>query len=177
VADSTIKINRAPVFTLWASVVAERLGFDADESLSLAKALAGLNAQSKGRRLGIYNPVDQKSAKTREMEAGKVLLIELLGRPVPAVNTEDGVRATLKGQPVEPESVQRYLNKAFGENLEVVRAAMVKLAKAYKPAELATAAFGMYEAFRPAIPAGVKGWGAAGELKLAEIERLAKRKP
>jgi hypothetical protein len=50
----TISINRAPVLTLWAAVVAERLGFKKDEALSLGKALAGLNAQTKGRRLGIF---------------------------------------------------------------------------------------------------------------------------
>jgi hypothetical protein len=51
-----ISINRAPVLTLWAAIVAERLGFSADESLTLGKALAGLNAQAKGRRLGIFKP-------------------------------------------------------------------------------------------------------------------------
>jgi len=34
-----ILINRAPVLTLWASVVAERLGFKNDEALSLGKAV------------------------------------------------------------------------------------------------------------------------------------------
>ncbi|HEX9901784.1 MAG TPA: hypothetical protein VGB72_02860 [Acidobacteriota bacterium] len=51
-------INRAPVLTLWASIVAERLGYDQGSSLSLAKAVAGLNAQSKGRRLGIYRAAE-----------------------------------------------------------------------------------------------------------------------
>ena len=46
-----IKINRAPVLTLWAAVIAERFGYDKKEALTLAKAVAGLNAQSKGRRL------------------------------------------------------------------------------------------------------------------------------
>ena len=45
---NTITINRAPVLALWAAVVAQRLGFRWDESLSLGKALADLNAQSKG---------------------------------------------------------------------------------------------------------------------------------
>ena len=53
-ASDTISINRAPVLTLWAAVVAERLGFQRDEALSLGKALAGLNVQSKGQRLGIF---------------------------------------------------------------------------------------------------------------------------
>ena len=50
-AKNKIKINRAPVLTLWAAIVAERLGHDSHEALTLGKAVAGLNAQSKGRRL------------------------------------------------------------------------------------------------------------------------------
>jgi hypothetical protein len=61
-----IEINRAPVLTLWAAVVAERLGFEGDEALSLAKALAGLNAQSKGQRLGIYTPAEKQPAAARK---------------------------------------------------------------------------------------------------------------
>ena len=61
-AANKIQINRAPVLTLWAAVVAERLGFKPDEALSLGKALAGLNAQSKGRRLGIFKPADLRRA-------------------------------------------------------------------------------------------------------------------
>lgn len=34
-------------------------------------------------------------------------------------------------------------------------------------------AFGLYESFRPAIPAGVKGWGAAGVLDLDRLKTLA----
>jgi hypothetical protein len=46
-----ISINRAPVLTLWAAVVAQRLGFDEAEALTLGKAVAGLNAQAKGRQV------------------------------------------------------------------------------------------------------------------------------
>ena len=38
--ENTILINRAPVLTLWAAVVAERLGFTWAEALSLGKAVA-----------------------------------------------------------------------------------------------------------------------------------------
>ena len=64
----TISINRAPVLTLWAAVVAERLGFHREEALTLGKALAGLNAQSKGRRLGIFKPHEEKPHKARSKE-------------------------------------------------------------------------------------------------------------
>jgi len=43
-----VRINRAPVLTLWAAVVAERLGFDRDEALTLGRAVAGLNTYAKG---------------------------------------------------------------------------------------------------------------------------------
>jgi hypothetical protein len=49
-----VTINRAPVLTPWAAVVAERLGFDRDEALSLGKSVAGLAAPSKAQRLGIF---------------------------------------------------------------------------------------------------------------------------
>ena len=78
------------MLTLWAAVVAQRLGFRWDESLSLGKALAGLNAQSKGRRLGIFKPQEEKPKAARERERGEEFWIELCGRPVPAKNTADG---------------------------------------------------------------------------------------
>ena len=59
-AKETVTINRAPVLTLWAAVVAERLGYRRAEALTLGKAVAGLNAQAKGRRLGIYKPGKDK---------------------------------------------------------------------------------------------------------------------
>jgi hypothetical protein len=172
-----ISINRAPVLTLWATVVAQRLGFDEDEALTLGKALAGLTAQSKGRRLGIYKPHEEGAKQAREKERGEEFWIELLGRPLPAKNTDEGIRAVKGTQVIEPEGVQRYLESKFGDDLPVVQKAMTKLAKAHKAKELAERAFSLYEQFRPSIPAGVNGWGARGELDLGLIEGLGKGKP
>ena len=47
-------VNRAAVLTLWAGVVAEVLGFEHDETLTLGRAVAGLNAYSKGVSLGLW---------------------------------------------------------------------------------------------------------------------------
>jgi hypothetical protein len=127
---SKIQINRAPVLTLWASVVAERLGFKHDEALSLGKALAGLNAQSKGRRLGIFRPTPKELKKVRERERGEEFWVDLLGRALPAVNTEEGVRAVIKSKPIESEGVERYLESKFGDALPDVRRAMTELANA-----------------------------------------------
>ena len=166
-------INRAPVLTLWAAVVAERLGFNHDEALSLGKALAGLNAQSKGRRLGIFKPTPKEIRKVRERERGEEFWVDLLGRALPAVNTDQGVRAVVKSKPIDPEGVERYLEGKFGDALPEVRKAMTKLAAALKPDELAHRGFGLYEQFRPTIPEGVQGWGAKGELDLGRILKLA----
>lgn len=98
----------------------------------------------------------------------------LLGRTIPAVSTRQGLRATVDGVPVDPDGVRRYLQGKFGENLAATRMAMEALAKSYEPEELATRAFGLYEKFRPSIPEGKRGWGAAGELDLGYIRSLAK---
>ena len=172
---NTITINRAPVLTLWAAVVAERLGFDEDEALTLGKAVAGLNAQAKGRRLGIFKPHEEKPHKAREKERGEEFWIEVCGRPVPAITTDEGIRAVKGAEPIDPDGVRRYLESKFGDDLERVRKAMAKLAKAFKPKELAEVAFRLYERFPPAIPEGVKGWGAKGNLDLGLIETLAER--
>ena len=170
-----ILINRAPVLTLWAAVVAERLGFNHDEALSLGKALAGLNAQSKGRRLGIFKPTPKELKKVREGERGQEFWVDLLGRALPAVNTGQGVRTVVKSKPIEPDGVERYLEGKFGDVLARVRKAMTELANAFDADELARRGFGLYEQFRPQIPEGIEGWGAKGELDLGRIAKLGRR--
>jgi hypothetical protein len=167
-----ILINRAPVLTLWAAVVAERLGFNHDEALSLGKALTGLNAQSKGRRLGIFNPTPKEIKKVREGERGEEFWVDLLGRALPAVNSGQGVRAVVKSKPVEPDEVERYLEGKFGDALPKVRTAMMELASAFDMDELAQRGFALYEQFRPHIPEGSGGWGAKGELDRGRIAKL-----
>jgi hypothetical protein len=175
-AEKKIKINRAPVLTLWAAVVAERLGYDEETALTLGKAVAGLNAQSKGRKLGIYEEKtkeEKKDDKKKESTA-KPEFIELLGRGIPAIKTPHGLRAAIDGKPIYAESVELYLKQKFGDDFDEARAALQKLAKAYTPKQLESQAYGLYEKFRPEIPEGKKGWGAKGELDLDYIRSLAK---
>ncbi len=47
-----ITVNRAPVLTLWAAVVAERLGHPPDTALTLGRAVAGAAARVKARNIG-----------------------------------------------------------------------------------------------------------------------------
>lgn len=169
-----VLVNRAPVLTLWASVVAERLGYDHEAALSLGKALAGLNAQAKGRRLGIYKPPERvEGLPPKKARRGEEFWVELLGRPIPATQTARGVRAVEGDRPVEPAGVERYLQGKFGEAFDSVRRVMEELARAFSPKELAGRAFSLYEHFRPGIPEGVRGWGAKGELDLDRIRGLS----
>lgn len=158
-SPKSVRVNRAPVMTLWATVVPECLGFNRQESLTLGKVVTGLNAQSKGRHLGIYEPSQEKAEQARQRPPEDRFWIDILGRPVPACNTKAGLRAISKDQPVNPESVQHYLEKKFGDDLPAVWEAMQHLAQSFPPAELAGKAYGLYEKSRPEIPAGEKGWG------------------
>jgi hypothetical protein len=176
----TIKINRAPVLTLWGVIVAERLGYKHEEALTFGKAVAGLNAQSKGQRLGIYSPAEKELDEKREEQAskrqvGETLLVEVVGRAVPTIKTQQGLRATAKGKEIDPASVERYLEKKFGGSLAAVSMAMEGLAKAYEPQELERQAYKLYERFRPGIPEGRRGWGAEGELSLEKIRKMTEK--
>ena len=171
---SWVMVNRAPVLTLWAAVVAEILGFEHDEALTLGRAVAGLNAYSKGVSLGLFQPTPEEvKEQRRKMRKEETVTVDLLHRAVPAKHTDEGLRALSEENPIHPESVQKYLESKFGEALEDVSDAMRKLAKSLPPSHLALKAYGLYEKFRPEIPPGKKGWGASGKLNLGLIRRMA----
>jgi hypothetical protein len=174
-ATIRVKVNRAPVLTLWAAVVAERFGFDRDEALTMGRVVAGLNAYAKGKSLGILKPVPEEVRRERKrLPAGKAMHVDLLHRAVPVVRTAGGLRAVSKGNPVAPESVQRYLEAKFGQHLSAVETAMRALARGFSPEDLAHCAYGLYEAFRPEVPTGTRGWGAMGVLDPARIRAVGR---
>ena len=167
----TIEINRAPVLTLWASVVAEHLGYDSDEALTLGKAVAGLNAAAKGRALGIFTASQAREAGEKAAP-DETFGVPLLGREVPCMSADDGIRATAKGKPIDPVKVQAYLDKRFADSLADVKSAMAKLCEAYDDV-LGEVAFDLYEQFRPEVARGQKGWGQKGLLDIDAIEEMA----
>jgi hypothetical protein len=171
---SPVRVNRAPVLTLWAAVVAERLGHPPDTAMSLASAVAGTAARAKARRLGI---VEERGHKTHSERLAPRETTRLLGKDVPLAYDEDGqVLADVGGKPAPSAPVFAYISKAFGARLKQVREAMEVLAKRYEPEELNRIGFRLYEAFRPEVPSDVRGWGAKGELRLDRI-RDAGRQP
>ena len=170
-------INRAPVLTLWAAVVAEVLGFDHEEALTLGRAVAGLNAYSKGLTLGLFQPTPKAIKEQRQkMRREETVTVDLLHRALPAKHTDEGLRALSNDRTISPESVERYLESKFGDALEDVSNAMLDLAKSLPPSQLAEKAYALYEKFRPEIPPGKKGWGASGKLDLDRIRKMVASK-
>jgi len=173
-----IKINRAPVLTLWATVVAGCLGYDDEEALTLGRAVAGLTAQAKGRNLGIFTPSsDEARDKVRkdreEIGAGTV---EMMDRIIPCVKTEDGIRALSKAMPIDPASVSKYLAGKFKEALPEVEKKLVALAETFTPEELNAEAMGVYMRLRPNVPKGIEGWGRAGLLDTSDIDAMIRER-
>jgi hypothetical protein len=162
-----IRVNRAPVLTLWAAVAAERLGHPPDTALSLASAVAGTAAHAKARRL----EDGASMAEDVRQIANPKPTVTLLGRTVAVVHGPDGVlhAAGSDGKPAPAEPVRSYLARAFGNRLAEARQAMHALAESLPPDELNRVGFCLYERFRPEVPEPMKGWGAKGELHLERI--------
>ncbi|GAA6062582.1 hypothetical protein JCM10212_004177 [Sporobolomyces blumeae] len=154
-------VNRAPVMTAWATVVAEHLGFSRQEALSIAHVFTNLNATSKGVALGI------KPASELEEEIGASQpFVELLGRKVPVLSTQSsGWRALSNGAVAEPSKAFAYVQSAFRQQMGAVIGAMRLLANSFEPNELNRKGYGLYLDFRP----DSDGWGKKAELKMSTI--------
>jgi hypothetical protein len=166
-ATAPIRVNRAPVLTLWATIVAERLGHPPETALTLGRAVAGSSARAKARSIGIVDDA-QDAAERRERAAAikpQRQVVRLLGRDVPVVPADDGtLRADDNGKPASARGVASYIAKAFGDRLGEARDAMEVLAASSPPEELNRVGFRLYERFRPDVSAGAEGWGAKGRI-------------
>jgi hypothetical protein len=134
---TTLRINRAPVLTLWAAVVAEKIGLPHETALTAGQAVAGMTAHAKGVRLGIYaQPVDsgtRPALPNPEGSTGTIKEFMLLGRIVHISDTKDGPRAINKGEIGKPEAVEKYLRSKFGDQMDAARSAMEALAATVPP--------------------------------------------
>ncbi len=171
-APPPLRVNRAPVLTLWAAVVAGRLGHPPDAALTLGRAVAGASAQAKARRLGIADDHqgEERAAGEQHAKNAPARTVRLLGREIAVA---DSGAALDKGKPASATGVRTYLTRAFGDRLDGVRAAMEALAASLPPDELNRVGFRLYERFRPEVPEGVQGWGAKAVLDIGRIRRAA----
>jgi hypothetical protein len=169
-----IPVNRAHVLTLWATVVAERLGYAPETALTLGRAVCSASARTKAWRRGIMDKGQQAAERNAALAAStaNVQTVRLLGRDIPVTAAADGaLHADDGGKPASAKSVQSYVARAFGDRLAETRAAMETLAASFPPEELNRVGFRLYERFRPDVPEGTQGWGAKQEFRL---ERIAK---
>jgi hypothetical protein len=142
-----LKVNRAPVLTLWATVVVMRLDHPEDTALTLGRAVAGSAARVKARSIGREERKADRDADTPTLRPDHVTAaVFLLGKNIRLLPNADGeLRAADGDQPADQEAVRRYLTKAFGDQLDAVRQAMEELAARYEPAELNRIGFRLYE--------------------------------
>ncbi len=168
-------MNRAPVLTLWATIVARRLGYDEDEALTLGKAIAGQTAAAKGKRLGLYagKTASEAEALREKRQARGADSVEFMGRVIPCLRTAGGLRTLDDVRPTDPAAVRRYLESKFGDALPRVRESLEGLAASFSSEGLEKAAMDLYMRFRPTGPVGASGWGQRGRLDLDGIDRLA----
>ena len=167
-----LTVNRAPVLTLWATVVAERLGHPRSTSLTLGKTIAGKVAFSKAQTIGRAKRRERDTTPITKPAGEKTKLLAFMGRHCTMIETASGMMALSDGKPISPKEVEHYLEEKFGDCLEETQLAMTDLANSRSPAQLAREAFGLYRKFRPTIPAGSAGWGKDGVLDLDNIKHL-----
>ena len=171
-APPPIRVNRAPVLTLWATVVAERLGYPPETALTLGRFVAGSSARAKARWLGISDEkqdAEERHARTAELKP-RLQTVRLLGRDIPVLAADNGtLRAEDDGKPASAKSVQSYVARAFGDRLDEVRASMNALAASLPPEELNGVGIRLCERFRPDVPEGAQGWGAKADLRVERI--------
>jgi len=100
-----IRVNRAPVLTLWAAIVAERLGHDADAAITLGRAVAGSSARVKARAIGLEEKRENGGLRDAAKPAPQQT-VHLLGRDLPVVERNGSPYALDHGKPASPASRQ-----------------------------------------------------------------------
>lgn len=173
-----ILVNRAPFLTLWASVVARRLGYDEEAALTLGRAVAGQTAAAKGKRLGLLQPrpaEERQRLDERREELGAHAVV-LMDRVIACVQTAGGLRALSDARPTDPEGVRRYLAAKFGDALRPVEEKLLAVAGRFSPEDLSEHAMDLYMEMRPTVASGAAGWGQAGRLDLGTMDRILARR-
>lgn len=181
-AEQYVKINRAPVLTLWVAVVAERQGFSKEAGMTFGKAISGMLAQSKGRSIGVFDKKDTDDGVKQEKEEQEheqgIAKHDVFGMSIKAkdVGDDGDVRAMdTNMKALNHKQVEGYLQRAFGDQLQDAKGSLVELANSYKPEEIGECCYHLYEQFRPTVASGQKGWGQKGQLDLAHIRHLAQQ--
>jgi hypothetical protein len=181
-----ILVNRSPVLTLWAAIVAMTIfpkmndngSLTLEEALSFGSALASITAKGKGEHLGIFTPSATVETSHHNKNTGdddndgSRRTFSLMGTTLQIVSTSAGLRALgADSKEQEPEKTWKLLKQRFGTALGHVAHEMRQAAKKAGDGLEATA-FDFYIHIRPNIPSGTKGWGAHGHLDINKIQNF-----
>ncbi|KAK0230875.1 hypothetical protein IW262DRAFT_1262902 [Armillaria fumosa] len=159
-------INRAPLMAAWAMIVAERLGFQREEALSIASVYTEMNALSKGVSLGIYKEGKQKGLDA--IRGGSQPYVELMGRSPLYQSQSNQWRALLNSKPAQPSSPFSYISRSFRQTTPHIIGALRLLAGSFTPKELNNKGWALYTEFRPSVNA----WGERSEVRCETILNL-----
>ncbi|KAI3612201.1 hypothetical protein WG66_012156 [Moniliophthora roreri] len=167
-------VNRAPLMTAWATVVAERMGFQREEALSIASVYTEMNALSKGVSLGIFENGKDKGLDAIKGECTYQTLVvnrSVTGihRPVYQTQTKQW-RALLNGVPAKPSTAFSYISRSLRQTTPHIIGALRLLANSLTTQEINGKAWPLYCEFRPAV----NEWGKRSEVKCSTILGLRK---
>merc|ERR1712187_112412 len=116
---AVVRVNRAPVLTLWMSVCLQRLGHAQDTAFTVAKVITGRCANAKGKALGIIRSPPAGDAEVAKKPASRTPAsegntVEIAGHKVPVSKSSSGnITAMNKETPISASSVDTYLKSAF----------------------------------------------------------------
>ncbi|KAL0576922.1 hypothetical protein V5O48_005068 [Marasmius crinis-equi] len=165
----SVVINRAPLMTIWATVVAERMGFKREEALSIASVYTEMNAISKGVTLGIFEEGKEKGLDASR--GGTQPYVDFIGRRPLYQTQEEDWRALLKGTPAKPSAAYGYISRSFRQTTPYITGSLRLLANSFTSQEINDKAWSLYIRFRPEV----NEWGKRSQVKCLDI--LTLRKP
>ncbi|KAK1236492.1 hypothetical protein PQX77_000269 [Marasmius sp. AFHP31] len=187
----SVVINRAPLMTLWATMVAERMGFKREEALSIgidtrslichfpsmnqnhlvlysASVYTEMNAISKGVSLGIFE--EGKGKGLDATSGGTQPYVDFIGRSPLYQTQEEDWRALLHSIPVKPSAAFGYISRSFRQTTPHIAGSLRLLADSYSPNEINGKAWSLYVKFRP----DVNEWGKRSKVECSDILNLRK---
>ncbi|KAN0061810.1 hypothetical protein ACQY0O_005803 [Thecaphora frezii] len=123
-------VNRAPVMTVWATILLERLAFSRAEALSLAHCYVNYTSTMRGVSLRIL-PASERE-KTVNNVGPNQPHFELMGVRIPVMQMQDSTyRGISAGEVVGPEKAFNYMRRSMAQTLSSVFGALTLLADSY----------------------------------------------
>ncbi|KAJ3028771.1 hypothetical protein HDV00_010032, partial [Rhizophlyctis rosea] len=155
-----ITINRSPILCLWATVVAERIGYPWREAMSLGKGVQSMLCHSRSQSLTPSRA--RPTAPTLTSHTTLLTYFSHLTIPITPPHITP-IRAldpkTLS--PVDPTATHWYLLSSFGPRFEDAKRAFQIVASRMGVDEVRGRAWEVYVRVRPET-----GWGGRGEVDL-----------